>query len=157
MAFAHNGYITEDKRRERYFRNLPLLLRDVEEHPERILNKFLLIRDLVQGVGFELQQNGGAPLPDHVPRCQRAIALWRELLDNPKPVARMILDAMPYYTMAAEVVGNWFEANVVLNVAKAPLDTKLNVQGKFLRVEDFSKLVNRLSKEATANYDSPHF
>lgn len=157
IRFAHNGYITEDKRRERYFRNLPLLMRDVEEHPDRILNKFLLIRDLVQGVGFELQQTGGQPLPDHRPRCERAIGLWRELLDNPKPVARMILDAMPYYTMAAEVIGNWFEANVVLNVAKAPADTKLNIQGKFLRVEDFTTLVNRLSKEATANYDSKYF
>lgn len=157
LAFAHNGYITEDKRRERYFRNLPLLLRDIEDHPDRLLNKFLLIRDLAQGVGFELQSNGMRPLPDHRARCERVIALWQELLASEKPVTRMLIDSLQYYTMAAEVIGGWFEANVALHVAKAPADTKLNVQAKFVHIDDFTQLLQRLSKEATANYDSRYF
>lgn len=157
MAFAHNGYITEEKRRERYFRNLPLLLRDIEDHPDRLLNKFLLIRDLAQGVGFELQSNGGRPMPDHRARCQRVVDLWRELLACDKPVSRMLLDALQYYTMAAEVLGGWFEANVGLHVSKSPADTKLNVQAKFVSIDDFSQLLQRLSKEATVNYDSRYF
>lgn len=157
MAFAHNGYITEEKRRERYFRNLPLLMRDIEDHPDRLLNKFLLIRDLAQGVGFELQSNGGRPMPDHRARCQRVVDLWRELLACDKPVSRMLLDALQYYTMAAEVLGGWFAADVGLHVSKSPADTKLNVQGKFVSADDFTQLLQRLSKEATANYDSRYF
>lgn len=157
LQFAHNGYITEEKRRERYFRNLPLLMRDIDEHPDRLLNKFLLIRDLAQGIGFELQQSGGRPLPDHPARAQRVIDLWRELLGNEKPVSRMLLDAMQYYTMAAEVLGGAFDVNVSLATAKAPHQTNLNVQGKFLRPDDLSQLLTRLSKEATANYDSRYF
>lgn len=157
IQFAHNGYITEDKRRARYFRNLPLLMRDIDEHPDRLLNQFLLIRDLAQGIGFDLQQSGGRPLPDHRARAQRVIDLWRTLLGNPKPVSRMLLDAMQYYTMAAEVLGGAFDVNVTVNVAKPPHQTNLNVQGKFLRPDDLTQLLNRLSKEATANYDSAYF
>jgi len=157
LAFAHNGYVTEEVRRGRYFRNLPLLLRDVKENPARILNQFLLIRDLAQGIGFELQLNGGRVQPVHVERAQQVVALWRELLGNEKPVSRMLLDAMQYVTLAVEVLGAGFAVNATIEVNKPPLTAKLAVQGKLPTPADFTTLMNRLSKEATANYDSPYF
>jgi len=157
VQFAHNGYQTEEVRRNRYFRNLPLLMRDVNDNPDRILNKFLLIRDLAQGIGFELQMSGGQVLPEHRERAARAIALWRELLANEKPVARMLLDALQYYTLAAEVLGGWFNVDTTIHVQKLTLDTNTKVQGKFLTANDFTTLINRLSKEATAAYDSAYF
>lgn len=155
--FAHNGYITEEVRRKRFMRNLPLLMRDIEAHPDRLLNKFLLIRDLAQGVGFELQQSGGVISPQHRVRAQEVMALWRELLPSEKPVTRMLLDSMQYVTLAAEILGGWFTVDVTMNVQKLSSDTKLRVQGKLLSAQDFTSLINRLSKEATANYDSAHF
>ena len=157
VKFAHNGYVTEEVRRARYFRNLPLLMRDVNEHPDRILNKFLLIRDLAQGIGFELQLNGGRPDMGHRGRAQQIVDLWRELLKNEKPVSRMLIDSLPYYTIAAEIIGGWFNADVTFNVNKLSLDTKQRVQGKFLTAADLNTLVTRLSKEATQHYDSVYF
>ena len=159
IRFAHNGYVTEDVRRARYYRNLPLLMRDVKEHPNRILNKFLLIRDLAQGVGFELQQNGGASrerFMDHRSRALRIVELWRELLSNPKPVSRMLIDALPYYTLASEVIGGWFAADVSFSTQKLSLSTQQKIQGKFLTTQDFNGLLTRLSQEATQHYDGSH-
>ena len=48
VKIAHYGYKDEGTRKERFARNLPLILRDREENPERILGKFLWLRDLAQ-------------------------------------------------------------------------------------------------------------
>jgi len=53
----HDSYYAEEKRQARFNRNLPLLLREAKELPDRKLTKVLLIRDYVQ-YGVHLINNG---------------------------------------------------------------------------------------------------
>ncbi len=47
VKFLHCGYVDEEARRKRYQRNLPLLMRDREKYPDRELNQFLYLRDIL--------------------------------------------------------------------------------------------------------------
>ena len=155
LKFLHAGYVDDDTRRKRYERNLPLVLRDRKKHPTRELNKFLMIRDIAQGLMYEHRQTGGILLDHQKEQAEECIKLMEELVDTSQFI-RMIVDAMQYYSHAVLTLGRGFDGDftcVVKNDVAPDLSASLNVKGRFHSRAFFEKVVSRLSQESTKLYE----
>jgi hypothetical protein len=153
MKFLHHGYFDEETRRKRYERNLPLLKRDLEKYPtERPLNKFLWLRDIAQGIQFERERTG--PLRSHIDRAKEGIAVMEQIADFPQ--VKMIVDAMPYYSMCVAATGSGFDADMTLAVRSEQaqdLSVNMNLKGRFHSREFYVKMVTKFSQESTKHYE----
>lgn len=155
VQFCHSGYITEEVRRKRFARNMPLLIQDLSKHPDRILNKFLYMRDAAQGIAFGV--NGGGFNSVQKEDASRVVKMFEELLDHPGPVSRIIVDSLNYYSLCVEVLGGGFEAEMQFKTRRLPLAGGSTIKGRFFNREHFMKLSNRLFKEATERYEDKYF
>ena len=157
IKFIHYGYTDETTRRGRFMRNYPLLLRDLEKHPNRTLNKFLHLRDLAQSIAFEGGQSGGVS-ENMVQNAQKVVDLFKELIDV-NPMLRMTLDAIPYYSTAVTVLGGGFHAKISVETKKDELPgvaARASFDGIFDSVETYTRLLARIAKETTTNYEAQY-
>ena len=157
IRFIHYGYTDEVTRRGRFLRNFPLLLRDLEKHPNRVLNKFLHLRDLAQGLAFEGQQTGGVS-EGMVQNARKVVDLFRELIDV-NPMVRMTLDAVPYYSTAVSVLGGGFHAKFSVETKKDELPgvaARATFEGRFDSIETYTRLLARIAKETTTQYEAQY-
>jgi 2-polyprenyl-3-methyl-5-hydroxy-6-metoxy-1,4-benzoquinol methylase len=159
VAICHNGYLTEDVRRRRFARNLPLMQRDRAAHPDRILGRFLWIRDLAHLNRFEAEQTGGgsplAPMGGVTAamraRAEEAVALWRGLLAEGH--TRLAVDALPYTSEAARLLAGPGAIDVELGLALHRLGlgdathAPPPIQGTFLAQADVEALTAALLRE----------
>lgn len=159
VKFLHSGYVDEETRRGRFRRNLPLLMRDRKENPERTLNKFLAIRDIAQGIVFELEQTGGRPMPDHAERAREGIAIMEQIAAEPQ--LKMLTDAMPYYSqcvVSSGVSGFDVDVSVKVDRPEAPgTAATMGLKGKFHSREFFAQVINKFATESTKVYESRYF
>jgi hypothetical protein len=158
IQFLHNGYVDERTRRARYNRNLPLLLRDVAENPDRILNKFLLLRDLAQGIGFD-RQSGRGDQQQHYVQATQGVAIMHEMIGRADVPLRMVLDGLQYYSVCNEVLNAGFTVKLSWGTGK-PMMESLSASGSIdARVHDratYFKLLNRIAEESTKHYESQY-
>lgn len=157
VKFLHSGYVDEDTRRARYMRNLPLLYRDVEKYPDRGLNKFLLLRDIAQGLMFEHEQTKGVVLEGHRERALKGIELYEKILDNDP--TRMAIDCLQFYSHCVQTTGGGYEAEVTYrsSTPQAPdLACQMSFKGRFASREHYSKLIRKIEEEATRHYESKY-
>ena len=152
IQFCHSGYITEEVRRKRFQRNMPLLIKDLEKYPDRTLNKFLYMRDAAQGIAFN-PRGGSVEVQD----AQRVVDMFSEMLDHPGPVSRILIDSLNYYSLCVEILGTGFEAEMQFKTKRLPLAGGSSIKGRFYNREHFLKLSNRLFKEATDKYEDKYF
>jgi len=159
VKFLHSGYVDEETRRGRFRRNLPLLMRDRAENPERTLNKFLAIRDIAQGLVFELEQTGGRPMPDHAERGREGITIMEQIAAEPQ--LKMLVDAMPYYSqcvVSSGVTGFDVDVSVKVDRPDAPgTAASMGLKGKFHSRDFFSQVINKFATESTKVYESRYF
>jgi hypothetical protein len=156
VAICHAGYDTEDVRRRRFQRNLPLMQRDRELYPERLLGKFLWIRDLAHLNRYDWERQG-AVTEGMRGRAEEAIGLWRELLRDGQ--ARMAMDALPYYSEAVQLLsGEGIAFEVAMGARRGGLGD-LNgappapLRGRFLDTADIRALTEALIREKTRLFD----
>ncbi|CAB4176767.1 Beta4Glucosyltransferase domain containing protein, partial [uncultured Caudovirales phage] len=157
VKFLHNGYTDEETRRARYNRNLPLLHRDLKKHPERTLTKFLMLRDISQGMSFELQANGGHKVPGFDEDAEMGINLFEDILEN-APL-RIAIDAVQYYSGCVDLLGGGFTMDINLETKKdeaKDLASNTAVSGRFLNKKHYFKLLERISTEAVKHYESKY-
>lgn len=160
VAICHNGYETEEIRRRRFMRNLPLMLRDRQENPGRILGKFLWIRDLAHLNRYALERGGpiDPKLREHAEECAR---LWRELLEEGH--LRMALDALPYYSEAVGLLqGEGIEFEIGMGAARAGLgdlngQPVTSMRGRFSGIADIRLLTETMVKHKTAIFEERYF
>lgn len=153
VRFIHSGYVDETVRRKRFARNYPLLIKDIELNPDRKLNKYLMLRDLAQSIMFEIQ--AGVRHPEQFARAQNGIGLFVGMLEDCP--TRMLIDALPYYSMCVEITGMGFEAEVNIGNRHphfAELSSSANVKGRFADRKTYKTLVNRIIEESTQHYES---
>lgn len=157
VQFLHSGYVTEAVRRARFARNLPLLMRDIDANPDRLLNKFLLLRDIAQGIGFDRQR--GVVTEEHFGQAQHGIALMNKMLGDSAFPLRMVLDSLQYYSLCNEVLGVGFLVKFTW-ASTVPNAESLAAQGSLeARVSDratYFKLINRIAEETTQHYESKY-
>jgi glycosyltransferase involved in cell wall biosynthesis len=84
VHIVHDGYITEEVRRARFLRNLPLLLKDREKYPERRLGLVFLARDYIHLARYEMEKTGGKLTARGRRFLERAMAIHRENFTDPR-------------------------------------------------------------------------
>lgn len=157
VQFAHCGYVDERTRRERYIRNLPLLLRDRKQNPTRGLNRFLMLRDIAQGLMFEQEQTQGFVVEGQPERAREGIVIFQEMAE--KDPIRAVIEALKFYSHCVAICGLGFEARIDLafKTDQAPdLNCELKAEGRFHSKEFYQKLIAKLTEEATKHYESKH-
>ncbi|MCH8887743.1 MAG: methyltransferase domain-containing protein [SAR324 cluster bacterium] len=153
VAICHNGYVTEAVRRERFQRNLPLMRRDREANAERLLGRFLWIRDLAHLNRFDFER-GGTVSDEMRARAEEAVALWRGLVAEGQ--ARMAVDSLPYYSEATDLLtGGGIDYALQLGIHHHGLgdpagQAGTTLQGRFMDTGDIRRLTEALLNEKTA-------
>ena len=161
VAIAHYGYSTEDVRRQRFERNIGLLIRDREKFPERQLGKFLWVRDLAQMCRWEAESNGARVTEAMVERAKIGIKIWEELLDAGQ--LRMLADPdnLSFYSTLVTVLGVGFDFGFTMDASKlnggAHPEKQPPLSARFYSKEHAEKLFLKLMAERTTNYDSKYF
>jgi glycosyltransferase involved in cell wall biosynthesis len=111
VHFSHYGYKTEAVRRARFERNITLMARDRRENPNRILGKFLWVRDLALMCRFQLEQTQGLVTPDMREKAISGLELWEATLQehgNHPQVIRMAKDHLEFYDTLVQVMDQGF-------------------------------------------------
>ena len=156
VAICHAGYDTEDVRRRRFRRNLPLMLRDRELYPERLLGKFLWIRDLAHLNRYAWERHGALTGEMHQ-RAGEAVALWRELLRDGH--VRMAMDALPYYSEAVQLLtGEGIAFEIAMGASRNGLgdlngSSPPSLRGCFLDTGDIRAFTEAMIQEKTRLFD----
>jgi len=156
VDILHSGYTNEAIRRGRFDRNIDLMAKDREVNPDRLLGKFLWLRDIAQMTRYELQ--AGQPInPLMVERCKEGVRMFEELLEAKQ--LRMLTDGMQWYSVCAGVLGAKFQAAFTLDTGL--VNQEFKPQGKtisamFLTKEHATKLFNALLNEKVKDYEETY-
>ena len=137
IGVAHVGYLTENIRRDRFKRNYPLLLEDERRYPDRLLQKYMRMRDNIQLAQSELSGNGGKVTAQIRELCKKTAALYREhFLGKSCYVG---LDPNAYYSAALNIMGEGFDIVGAFDVAR-PGQRELQanaLQRRYLNLDEF--------------------
>lgn len=102
LNIAHLGYLDEDIRRKRFWRNYPLLEKDIDTYPDRVLQKHFICRDSVLLASYILEQNGGV-VDDKVHElCEKAVNTFRQYFLAQNGFANV--NTQQYYQTALEIL-----------------------------------------------------
>lgn len=119
VQIAHTGYLHEAIRREKALtRNLPLLVRDRQQFPDRELGRLLVLRDYANLALWTREQRGGQVTSDVQQYYGLVIGLFEEHFLDPKHKYHAI--ARPFYEQALRFVHGAMEVEIGLAVAQAP-------------------------------------
>lgn len=133
---AHVGYLIESTRQARFIRNYPLLLKDQEMYPDRILQKHFIMRDNILLCRFELEQNGGRLTHDIERRCREVIDLHQRYFVGKN--IYMGADSLQYYSDALTILGEGFEVAWQFDASREMADPSIgSVRCRFATKDDF--------------------
>ena len=156
IEIAHEGYTTNEVRRKRFDRNISLMVRDREKYPDRLLGKFLWLRDLSQMCTHELADNGGQITDGMKERAKVGLKLWEELLEQKE--LRMLLDGMEFYNILAAVNGPAFSMGFMFDLLPAHMTVNLDngarrFEAKFASQEHAICLLKTLVEERVKEHE----
>jgi hypothetical protein len=115
VHIVHDGYVTEEIRRQRFLRNLPLLVKDRKRHPNRRLGLVFLARDLIHLARYDLERTRGAMTETARAYLRRAIEIHRSHFRSPDD--SLYGYSFPLYQSALELLGEGMEVRWALEVA----------------------------------------
>lgn len=124
VHIAHVGYLDEGTRRLRFIRNTPLLQRDREMYPTRILQKHFVMRDNMLLCGFEAARNGNKVSEEMRRLSEETIALYREHFLGKRVYAN--IDSLQYYTQALQVLGRGVDVSFQIATNRDGVGDNLN-------------------------------
>lgn len=153
VQFSHYGYVDEVTRRRRFARNYPLLQRDIAAHPDRELNKYLLLRDIAQTIGFERER--GHFSPDQFERAREGCTLFERIVEGDN--LRFMIDALEYYSVCSATLGVGFDAQVHVQAGRRDVPSlafAVDAKGHFHNRRVYQTLVNKLTQESVKHYES---
>ena len=128
-------------------------MRDREENPDRVLGKFLWLRDLAQMSQWELESNGGNITQTMANRAKEGIGLWLELLNDKH--LRVVIDSLDFYSVCARIIGGGFEMDLRLdtnNRSSAKANEVQPIRAYFHNKEHAEQLMSFVFNERTKNY-----
>ena len=114
VYIVHDGYVTEQIRRGRFLRNLPLLMKDRKRYPERRLGLVFLERDCVHLARYELERTHGVLTEKAQEYLRRAVAIHREHFTSPEDALHGY--SLPLYQSALELLEEGFVVECALAV-----------------------------------------
>lgn len=145
LHIAHVGYLIESGRRNRFWRNNPLLNKSNEKYPDRILNKHFIMRDNMLLCTYELQQNSGRISEDTKKRCQETIELFRKYFMGKG--GYLSTDSIEYYSQACRLLGLGLEVTFCVNVSKDGVPQPDIKQYRFANEEDLMSEMSWIVKD----------
>lgn len=159
VAIMHTGYGTEAVRRNRFKRNFPLMVEDRNLHPERILGRFLWIRDLAHLIRYNLEKTDRRIQSEDIDNALLIIEEWRELVKTGND--RYIKESIQYLTEAVNVVtqGKGIEFGIGMDASKfnGGLQPTVPVQGMFLNEDDIDLLISHLKKTTFDKFQGRYY
>ena len=135
VDIAHDGYLTEEGRRGRFHRNIGLMMKDREKYPDRILGKFLMMRDWIHLVRYTREQIQGRITPQIVEWCESVIEMYQT--DFLGEDTMLSSDGLEFYSEALRTLGRGLEYSIGADVNTDP--NQLNGQpviARFATPED---------------------
>ncbi len=158
VEIAHYGYKNDAVRKQRFSRNLSLLERDRKELPERMLGKFLWIRDLAQMCQYDIEDKCANPVV-FAARADEGIKLWEELLASGN--MRITVDALGFYSTLVQIKGGGFDFGFSVDASKlnggVHVDRAPIIQGHFLNKSHVAKLMLSIADDKLTDFDSKYF
>ncbi len=143
----HVGYEVESRRRARFLRNLPLLIRDREKYPTRLLGHHFVVRDLMLMNRYELQQTGGLLTPDVRARIEEVKRLYREHFLG--RASFLGPDSRQYFSEALALTGEGVEVAWTLAADKGQAHLNgTSKRARFATVEEAQREIAREVAEA---------
>jgi len=103
VHIVHDGYVTEEIRRGRFRRNLPLLIKDRERHPNRRLGLIFVERDLIHLARYDLERTGGMMTEKAHDCLRRAVHIHCTHFRSPDDA--LYGYSFPLYQSALELLG----------------------------------------------------
>jgi glycosyltransferase involved in cell wall biosynthesis len=157
VHIKHDAYESEEVRRTRFRRNFPLMQMDRQKYPDRILGKFLWLRDLSHVIRYEMEQNGGVITPEILSSAKEIITIWRWLIE--KNMSRLVVDAMPYYSHATQILGGGLQFTFASGVSANNGGAKLSdeIGGTFYSTDDIKALQGMITNDRVAVYDEKYY
>lgn len=114
VHIMHDGYATEAIRRQRFLRNLPLVLKDRRENPARRLGLIFLARDYLHLARYEMEHTQGQLTDRAAKYLRRARAVHREHFQSPDDPLHGY--SFPLYQSALRLLGEGFELECALAI-----------------------------------------
>lgn len=142
VQIAHIGYLAETGRRERFARNWPLLMKDCDKYPDRLLQKHFLIRDFVLQARYILEMTKGQMVPEAENYLEKAVALYKEHFLGKSHYLN--LDTLTYYTHALRALGRGVDVSWDVRLNRAGAGEQLNggAVARFESVEEAQREID---------------
>ena len=151
IFIGHDGYLTESVRRMRFERNIPLMFKDREKYPDRLLGKFLMLRDYVHLARYEIEKNNKQLNEKIIEYCKRAIELFDESFEDDTNLYQD--EALQFVSEAMAMIGMGHEFSTSL-IWKDQLGEEHNVDiaGRFKNANSFGKYQMAKLKDLEKSY-----
>tara|TARA_R110000824_G_scaffold13459_1_gene58584 strand:- start:2235 stop:5096 length:2862 start_codon:yes stop_codon:yes gene_type:complete len=151
VNIAHDGYLTENVRRGRFVRNIELMQMDRKLNPDRLLGKFLWIRDLIHLARYEIQQNNKQMTQKAVGYYEEAQELFRKefLTDNNMYQE----EALMFYSESMRSLNIGIDFNFSIKADKdIPTRGREHI-ARFKDSEEFFTYLKSYYKEVSENFE----
>ena len=151
LFLGHDGYLTESVRRMRFERNIPLMFKDSEKYPDRLLGKFLMLRDYVHLARYDVEKNNKQLTEKSIQYCQRAIELFKS--DFADDTNLYVDEALQFVSEAMAILNIGYEFSTSL-IWKDQLGESHNIDiaGRFENYEAFVKFQAAKLKDLEKSY-----
>ena len=145
VYIEHTGYATEAIRRKRFSRNLPLMIKDRELNPERMLGKYLWLRDLSLQCKYIAEQNGNQ-IDEHMRSlAKEGVEIWRGFLTEDNPMfKRWLLEGLEFYSILSNVLGSDLHIKESVKIKNRSIE----FEGVFANTQDYIKFMKLCLNEA---------
>ncbi len=156
VAIAHVGYLDQMTRSGRFVRNLPMLKRDIEAHPDRKLALLVTLRDSVIQAKWLMAQAGMDPMAPGGARqhqqahalCLDVVRLWERNFGGKGD--RMSLDSLEHYHEACRMLGTDIVADIHVAVQRQGVGMPVGPAARHYATLDHVKSVINAQVQAVA-------
>jgi glycosyltransferase involved in cell wall biosynthesis/2-polyprenyl-3-methyl-5-hydroxy-6-metoxy-1,4-benzoquinol methylase len=151
VNIAHDGYFSESRRRGRFHRNINLMFKEFEKHPDRLLTRFLMIRDFVHIARYEKEQNQNQITPYAISCLEKGAEIYKDtFLEKPTNYAD---EALMFYSEILKQLGRGYEYRFNLNVGmENVMPDKTDTVCRFENVDEFVKFIKTKAEEKQEPY-----
>ena len=151
LFLGHDGYLTESVRRMRFERNIPLMFKDREKYPDRLLGKFLMLRDYVHLARYDVEKNNKQLTEMSIQYCQRAIELFKS--DFADDTNLYVDEALQFVSEAMAIlnVGHEFSTSLIWKDQLGE-SHNIDIAGRFENYEAFVKFQAAKLKDLEKSY-----
>lgn len=137
VDLGHTGYVNEEVRRVRFARNFPFLEWDVAAHPQRKLNKYLWLRDIVHRMRFSAQQGDQAAARQ---LAEEAVKYHQDHREEMSAFGQGTFLALGYEAEAKALLGR----GVPIEIGVRLDDRNVAFGGRFESVDEIKGILERL-------------